>query len=84
MAIVAGVGAFFGLARGLQTGDAIPVIALTSVAANCASIAGGILVFGDPVGDDPLGRGGALPRIRRRDRGRRADAGAAPDGQRPA
>jgi hypothetical protein len=51
MAIVAGVGAFFGLARGLQTGEAIPVIALTSVAANCASIAGGILVFGDPVGD---------------------------------
>jgi hypothetical protein len=54
MAIVAGVGAFFGLARGMQTGDAIPVIALTSVAANCASIAGGILVFGDPVGNDPL------------------------------
>jgi hypothetical protein len=54
MAIVAGVGAFFGLARGLQTGEAIPVIALTSVAANCASIAGGILVFGDPVGDGPL------------------------------
>ena len=54
MAIAAGVGAFFGLARGLQTGDAIPVIALTSVAANCASILGGILVFGDPVGNDPL------------------------------
>ena len=54
MAIVAGVLAFFGLARGLQTGEAIPVIALTSVSANCASIAGGILVFGDPVGDDPL------------------------------
>jgi hypothetical protein len=55
MAIAAGVGAFFGLARGLQTGEAIPVIALTSVAANCASILGGILVFGDPVGNDPLG-----------------------------
>jgi hypothetical protein len=54
VAVVAGVGAFFGLARGLQTGEAIPVIALTSVAANCASIAGGILVFGDPVGDGPL------------------------------
>jgi hypothetical protein len=53
-AILAGVGAFFGLARGLQTGDAIPVIAITSVAANCVSILGGILVFGDPVGDDPL------------------------------
>jgi hypothetical protein len=54
MAIAAGIGAFFGLARGLQTGEAIPVIALTSVAANCASILGGILVFGDPVGNDPL------------------------------
>jgi hypothetical protein len=53
-ALVAGVGAFFGLARGLQTGEAIPVIAITSVAANCASVAGGILVFGDPVGNDPL------------------------------
>jgi hypothetical protein len=54
VALVAGIGAFFGLARGLQTGEAIPVIALTAVAANCASIIGGILVFGDPVGDDPL------------------------------
>ena len=25
------------------------------MAANCASVAGGILVFGDPVGNDPLG-----------------------------
>ncbi len=54
VALVAGIGAFFGLARGLQTGEAIPVIALTAVAANCASIVGGILVFGDPVGDSPL------------------------------
>jgi hypothetical protein len=53
-AVLAGVGAFFGLARGLQTGEAIPVIALTSVAANCASILGGIVVFGDPVGDSAL------------------------------
>jgi hypothetical protein len=55
VALVAGIGAFFGLARGLQTGEAIPVIALTGVAANCASIVGGIVVFGDPVGHDPLG-----------------------------
>ena len=54
VALVAGIGAFFGLARGLQTGEAIPVIALTAVAANCASIVGGILVFGDPVGDGPV------------------------------
>jgi len=54
VAVVAGIGAFFGLARGMQTGEAIPVIALTAVAANCASIVGGILVFGDPVGDGTL------------------------------
>jgi hypothetical protein len=52
--IVAGVFAFFALARGMQTGDAIPVIAMTSVAANCASILGGILVFGDSVGGDTV------------------------------
>ena len=51
---MAGIGAFFALARGMQTGDAIPVIAMSSVAANCASIAGGILVFGDPVGIGPV------------------------------
>lgn len=55
VALLAGIGAFFGLARGMQTGEAIPVIALTSVAANCAAIAGGILVFGDPVGDGTVG-----------------------------
>jgi drug/metabolite transporter (DMT)-like permease len=53
--VVAGVGAFFALARGLQIGGAISVIALSSVAANCASIAGGVLVFGDPIGADALG-----------------------------
>jgi hypothetical protein len=54
VALIAGVGAFFALARGFQTGEAIPVIALTSVAANCVSVVGGILVFGDPVGSDPV------------------------------
>jgi hypothetical protein len=55
IAVLAGVGAFFALARGLQTGGAIPVITLMTVAANLASITGGILVFGDSVGSDPLG-----------------------------
>ena len=54
VALIAGVGAFFALARGMQTTGAIPVIALTTVAANVVSVAGGILVFGDPVGADPL------------------------------
>ncbi len=55
VAIVAGVLAFFGLARGLQLGSAVQVIALSSIAANVAAIMGGVLVFGDPVGADALG-----------------------------
>jgi hypothetical protein len=54
VALIAGVGAFFALARGMQTTGAIPVITLTTVAANVVSVAGGILVFGDPIGANPL------------------------------
>jgi hypothetical protein len=53
--VVAGLLAFFALARGLQIGPPIQVIALSSIAANVSAIAGGILVFGDPVGADALG-----------------------------
>jgi drug/metabolite transporter (DMT)-like permease len=53
--VCAGVLAFFALARGLQIGPPIQVIALTSIAANVTAIAGGILVFGDPIGADALG-----------------------------
>jgi multidrug transporter EmrE-like cation transporter len=53
-ALIAGVGAFLALGRGLQTGGAIPVITLSSVTANLVSVAGGIAVFGDPMGTDPL------------------------------
>src|SRR3954451_18393850 len=53
-ALAAGGGAFLALARGLQTGGAIPVITLSSVSANLVSVAGGIAVFGDPMGTDPL------------------------------
>jgi hypothetical protein len=53
-ALAAGVGAFLALGRGLQTGGAIPVITLSSVTANLVSVAGGIAVFGDPMGTDPL------------------------------
>jgi hypothetical protein len=53
-ALVAGAGAFLALARGLQTGGAIAVITLSSVSANLVSVAGGIAVFGDPMGTDPL------------------------------
>jgi hypothetical protein len=54
-ALLASVIAFFASARGLQTGDAVPVITVTSAAATMTSIAGGIVVFGDPMPSDPLG-----------------------------
>jgi hypothetical protein len=54
VAIAGAVGAFFALARGLQVGGAIQVIALSTIASNLAAVTGGIIVFGDPVGSDPL------------------------------
>ena len=53
--ILASVLAFFSSARGLQTGEAVPVITLTSAAANVSAISGGIIVFGDPMPSDPVG-----------------------------
>ncbi|MGI8557941.1 MAG: hypothetical protein ACR2ND_06500 [Solirubrobacteraceae bacterium] len=53
--LLASVVAFYASARGLQDGDAVPVIAVTGTAASIASIAGGILVFGDPMRGDALG-----------------------------
>jgi drug/metabolite transporter (DMT)-like permease len=55
VAIVASVAAFYASAKGLQDGDAVPVIAVTGTAANISCIAGGILVFGDPIPGDALG-----------------------------
>ena len=54
-ALIASVIAFFASARGLQTGDAVPVITVTSAAATVTCIAGGIVVFGDPMPSDPIG-----------------------------
>ena len=48
-AIAASVLAFYASARGLQDGDAVPVIAVTGTAANIAGIASGLIVFGDPM-----------------------------------
>ena len=53
--VAASVIAFFASARGLQKGEAVPVITLTSAAANVTAISGGILVFGDPMPNDPIG-----------------------------
>lgn len=66
VAVAASIAAFYASARGLQLGEAIPVITLTSVAANVAAILGGILVFGDPLGGDALGiiaRAGAFTAV---------------------
>jgi drug/metabolite transporter (DMT)-like permease len=53
--IIASVVAFYASARGLQQGQAVPVITVTSAAANVSAITGGIVVFGDPIPSDALG-----------------------------
>ena len=55
VAVAASIVAFYASARGLQDGDAVPVIAVTGTAANISGIAGGILVFGDPLPGSALG-----------------------------
>lgn len=55
VAVAASILAFYSSARGLQDGEAVPVIAVTGTAANIAGIAGGILVFGDPLPGSALG-----------------------------
>jgi hypothetical protein len=54
VATLGGIGGFLALARGLQLGDAVAVIVAYSATATLAAIAGGILVYGDPLGSDPL------------------------------
>jgi hypothetical protein len=41
-------------ARSLQLGPAVPVIAVTSVAANATTIAAGPIVFAEPLPEDEL------------------------------
>jgi drug/metabolite transporter (DMT)-like permease len=55
VAVIASVVAFYASARGLQVGEPVPVITLTSAGANVSAIAGGIIVFGDPLASNPLG-----------------------------
>lgn len=54
-ALLASAIAFYASASSLQKGEAVPVIALTSAAANISAISGGIIVFGDPLPGDALG-----------------------------
>jgi drug/metabolite transporter (DMT)-like permease len=51
----ASVVAFYASARGMQEGEAVPVIAATSTAANVSAILGGIIVFQDPIASNPVG-----------------------------
>ena len=58
LAAVIALASFAGLvlsARSLQLGKAVPVIAVTSVAANVFTIAAGPIVFSEPVPDDAVG-----------------------------
>lgn len=58
LALVILVASLVGLlisARSLQLGDAVPMIALTSAAANLTTIAAGPLVFGEPMPSSRLG-----------------------------
>ncbi len=52
--VAASIAAFYASAKGLQDGEAVPVIAITGTAANVAGIVGGILVFGDPLSGNPV------------------------------
>jgi len=52
VAIAASIAAFYASARALQVGEGLSTIAITTVSANVSAILGGILVFGDPLGDD--------------------------------
>ena len=55
LTLLASMIAFYASARGLQIGEAVPVITLTSAAANVTAISGGIVVFGDPMPSDAVG-----------------------------
>jgi hypothetical protein len=55
VAICTGILAQYSAVRALQEGDAVPVIAITGLAANVSNIAGGILVFGDPLAGSAIG-----------------------------
>jgi hypothetical protein len=55
VAVCASVTAFYASAKAFQDGEAVATIAITGTAANISCIAGGIVVFGDPLPGDTLG-----------------------------
>jgi hypothetical protein len=54
LTVAASIAAFYASAKGLQDGEAVPVIAITGTAANITGIVGGIIVFNDPLSANPL------------------------------
>jgi drug/metabolite transporter (DMT)-like permease len=54
-ALISFVISFYASARSLQIGQAVEVVAITSVAANLSAIVGGVLVFGEPIGSGAVG-----------------------------
>jgi small subunit ribosomal protein S12 len=74
--IAASVIAFYASARGLQVGEAVPVIRSPAPGANVSAIAGGIIVFGDPMSTHPVGIVLQSLAFRARHRRRRRHAGA--------
>jgi drug/metabolite transporter (DMT)-like permease len=55
LVVLAGALAQYAAVAALQRGGAIETIGLIGLVANVAQIAGGVLVFGDPLSTDPLG-----------------------------
>ncbi|MFY9265795.1 MAG: hypothetical protein WAO61_10280 [Solirubrobacterales bacterium] len=55
LALVMAVVSFYSVARGLQIGEAVPVITMIGVTANLIQIAGGIVVFNDPMPSGAVG-----------------------------
>jgi drug/metabolite transporter (DMT)-like permease len=52
--VLCAIAAFYATARSLQVGDGVGVIAATASMANLLGIIGGILVFAEPLGNDPM------------------------------
>ena len=55
LTVVTGILAQFAAAAALQRGEAVEVIGLMGMVANAAQIAGGVLVFGDPLSSSAAG-----------------------------
>jgi drug/metabolite transporter (DMT)-like permease len=55
LAVSMAIISFYSVARGLQIGEAVPVITMIGITASFTQIAGGIVIFGDPMPSGALG-----------------------------